>query len=245
MNKSTFDRKAYMRAYNKKYKQLEVVKAKNKIVRQSIEYKAYQIKYQSSDKYKNYLKKYRKKNKKYLDSQKKYRQTEEYKEAYRKNRKKYRQTEKYKNAQKKYQLSDKGKVAQKKYRKLNENYRSYVRKYRKGTLAKLSMNLRTRLKTYMKIKNLRKSKATFEYIGCSPQELKTYIENKFKLGMSWDNWGFKGWHIDHIIPLSSAKNEDEIKKLYHYTNLQPLWATDNFKKSDYVDGIRARDIKSK
>ena len=50
--------------------------------------------------------------------------------------------------------------------------------------------------------------------------------------MSWDNYG--KWHIDHIIPLSSANSEDDIYKLCHYTNLQPLWAEDNLKKSNKI-----------
>jgi hypothetical protein len=229
-----FDRKTYMKVYNKKYKQLEVVKAKNKTIRQSNEYKVYRKKYQASDKYKNYLKKYRKKNKKYLDSQKKYRQTEQYKVTYKKNRKKYRHTDKYKAAQKRYRLSNKGKVAQKKYRLQSENYKAYEKKYRMKTLVKLSGYMRTKLKIYMNIKKLRKSNKTFEYLGCNPKELKTYIENKFRPGMTWDNWGINGWHIDHIIPLSLAKDEDQIKKLFHYTNLQPLWAKDNLSKSNKI-----------
>jgi hypothetical protein len=49
--------------------------------------------------------------------------------------------------------------------------------------------------------------------------------------MTFDNYGMKGWHLDHIIPLSSANNEDEIIKLCHFTNLQPLWWYENLKKS--------------
>jgi len=65
-------------------------------------------------------------------------------------------------------------------------------------------------------------------LGVSFDELNIYLEQKFKNNMSWENYG--EWHIDHIIPLSSAKTEKEIYELCHYTNLQPLWAEDNLKK---------------
>jgi hypothetical protein len=79
-----------------------------------------------------------------------------------------------------------------------------------------------------------KREKSFDLIGCTPQELKTHIENKFTEGMCWENHGTFGWHIDHIIPLSSANNDEELKKLCHYTNLQPLWWEDNLKKRDFV-----------
>jgi hypothetical protein len=56
------------------------------------------------------------------------------------------------------------------------------------------------------------------------------MESLFKEGMTWDNHG--EWHIDHIIPISSGKTEDEVVKLCHYTNLQPLWKTENLLKGD-------------
>ena len=52
--------------------------------------------------------------------------------------------------------------------------------------------------------------------------------------MTWENYGMYGWHIDHKIPLCSANNETELLKLFHYTNLQPLWAEDNLKKNGKI-----------
>ena len=77
-----------------------------------------------------------------------------------------------------------------------------------------------------------KDNPTFDIIGCTPQFLKEYLEKQFTKDMSWENHGLFGWHIDHIIPLSSANTEEELYKLCHYTNLQPLWAKDNLAKSN-------------
>jgi hypothetical protein len=52
--------------------------------------------------------------------------------------------------------------------------------------------------------------------------------------MTWENWSPTGWHVDHIIPLSSGKTESELLKLNHYTNLKPLWAKDNLAKSNKI-----------
>jgi hypothetical protein len=98
---------------------------------------------------------------------------------------------------------------------------------------KLIHNVRCRLNQYLKTTGIIKNKRTFDIVGCSPPELKDYLEKKFTEGMSWDRIG-KEIHIDHIIPLSSVKTEKEIYKLCHYTNLQPLWAEDNLKKSNKI-----------
>ena len=71
-------------------------------------------------------------------------------------------------------------------------------------------------------------------LGCTPLQLKEHLESKFTGNMTWENYGFYGWHIDHIIPLSSAKDEDGLKKLCHYTNLQPLWCKDNLSKGSKI-----------
>jgi hypothetical protein len=69
-------------------------------------------------------------------------------------------------------------------------------------------------------------------LGIDYDELKIYFESLFTEGMSWDNIGI--WHIDHIIPLSTAKTEEDVIRLCHYTNLQPLWGEDNIKKGDKI-----------
>jgi hypothetical protein len=76
--------------------------------------------------------------------------------------------------------------------------------------------------------NNKKLSKTSEILGCSLDEFKNYIETKFELWMNWSNFGMKkdelnrSWELDHIIPLVTAKTEEEVIKLNHYTNFQPL-----------------------
>lgn len=94
---------------------------------------------------------------------------------------------------------------------------------------KISKNLRSRLSKAITNKS---STSTILALGCSIKELKIHLESKFQPGMSWDNYGHKGWHIDHIKPLCSfdLTNEEQFKAACHYTNLQPLWWYDNLSK---------------
>jgi len=96
----------------------------------------------------------------------------------------------------------------------------------------LRRTARSRINLAIKRIGGKKSQSSLEYLGCSINELKSYIEKLWKQDMTWDNYGFYGWHIDHIIPLSSFSliNEKELKRACHYTNLQPLWAHENFSK---------------
>ena len=84
----------------------------------------------------------------------------------------------------------------------------------------------------MEIKKMTKRNKTFHMIGCTPQQLIAHIEKQFQPGMTCENWGVHGWHIDHRIPLDSGKTLEEVEKLCHYTNLQPMWAEENRKKSN-------------
>lgn len=94
----------------------------------------------------------------------------------------------------------------------------------------LTRRLRNRLYYALKNKNWKKHTKFSEYIGCDENALIFHIETQFTEGMSWENQG--KWHIDHIIPLNSAQTEEDLYKLCHYTNLQPLWAVDNIRKAD-------------
>jgi len=105
-------------------------------------------------------------------------------------------------------------------------------------LFKLKLTLRNQI--YRILDGEKKQKyniKTFDLLGCTPKYLKEYLEKKFKPGMNWDNYGNLGWHIDHIKPLSLAKDEEDVikGKFFHYSNLQPLWADENIKKSNKYD----------
>ena len=107
--------------------------------------------------------------------------------------------------------------------------RKYFRTRRKlDPLFKLSVNLRIRTIDAFKHSKWNKNNKTKEMLGCDYETALNHIGSLFTDGMNWENHG--KWHIDHIIPLSSANSEEELMKLCHYTNLQPLWAIDNFKK---------------
>jgi hypothetical protein len=101
-------------------------------------------------------------------------------------------------------------------------------RYNSEPLFAMMSRLRARVRIFLKSNDYTRSSTTKEIIGCEVEELKTHIESKFVNGMSWGNRG--QWHIDHIVPLASAKSLDEVIKLCHYTNLQPLWAKDNLSK---------------
>ena len=97
---------------------------------------------------------------------------------------------------------------------------------------RLRRNLRCRLYHALKNQKASKSDHTLELLGCSMGFLKGYLEAKFKEGMTWDNYG--KWHVDHIRCVSDfdLSDKEEQKKCFHYTNLQPLWASENLSKSN-------------
>tara|TARA_Y100000768_G_C23970711_1_gene680359 strand:- start:305 stop:1063 length:759 start_codon:yes stop_codon:yes gene_type:complete len=71
------------------------------------------------------------------------------------------------------------------------------------------------------------------YLGCSFNDFINYLELYFNDNLNWSN--YDEWHLDHIIPISSAENVDEFNALQHYKNIQPLFGVDNVKKSSKYD----------
>jgi len=106
------------------------------------------------------------------------------------------------------------------------------RRMKEDGLFKLKIVLRNRITQSLKSKGLNKNKKTENILGASVVFVKSHLESMFKDGMSWSNHG--KWHIDHIIPLSSAKTEEDMMRLLRYDNLQPLWAKDNLTKSKKI-----------
>jgi len=96
----------------------------------------------------------------------------------------------------------------------------------------LSLRLRSRFKEIIKKCGLNKTDSAMSMLGCSLEYFKSHIESKFTDGMTWENKGKFGWHIDHIKPLCTFDLTDieQQKKAFHYTNLQPLWWDKNLAK---------------
>lgn len=137
---------------------------------------------------------------------------------------------------KKYRIEN-PEIMKKCQRKSNQKYkkernRRSKEKRENDPLESLKLILRGRL--HKALDRKRVSKRTTELLGCSFEEVKNHLEKQFKDGMTWENRGVYGWHVDHIIPLSSAKTEEDAIKLCHYTNLQPLWWRENIIKSNKI-----------
>jgi hypothetical protein len=152
--------------------------------------------------------------------------------------KEYRETneESIKEYSKNYIKSNKEKLLLKQqlYRKNNKNIvnskRNEYEKNRKDTdpLYKLRKSLSSSFLKIIKRNGYSKKIKTHKILGCTYEFFKEYLESKFEPWMTWENRGLyngelnHGWDIDHIIPISNAKTEDDVIRLNHYTNLQPL-----------------------
>lgn len=139
---------------------------------------------------------------------------------------------------KEYYLKNKEKRKQY-YQDNKEKINDYQNNRLKNNIeARIAKNCRTRTKLAVTKNGYYKQDKTFNLIGCTPRFLKEYLESLFVDGMSWDNYGFgdNKWNIDHIKPCEAfdLSITEEQLKCFHYTNLQPLWQSDNLEKSNKI-----------
>ena len=131
-----------------------------------------------------------------------------------------------------YNKKNKAKIAIKRIANRNKRAAQRRHRYKTDPLYRLACNIRRAMSRSIKVEK------TQTLLGCSFEIFKTYIESKFLPGMTWDNYCYDGWHIDHIKPLSwfDITDPTQVAIANHYTNLQPLWAVDNLSKNNRYCG---------
>jgi len=132
----------------------------------------------------------------------------------------------------------------KEYREKNiENIRKTKRDYERNRkesdpLYKLISNFRTAIYQVLKESNVEKNKHYFDILQYTPESLIKHLESQFENNMNWDNYG--EWHVDHKLPITSFNIEEmgdeEFMRCWSLENLQPMWGTDNIRKSNKIIG---------
>lgn len=132
------------------------------------------------------------------------------------------------------QNKEKRKVYMIGYQKQNKEKTNKLRSERRKTDPNFKIITSLRSQQNRAIKRNQKTGSTIDYLGCSIEYFKKYIEDQFVEGMSWDNWSMDGFHLDHQIPLSivDLNDESDLRHVLHYTNLQPMFASENIRKSN-------------
>jgi hypothetical protein len=130
----------------------------------------------------------------------------------------------------------------KEYREKNiDRIREVKRTYEKtrkhnDPIYKLINNFRTAIYQVLKENNVQKNGHYFEILKYSPEDLIVHLENQFRDGMNWDNYG--EWHVDHVLPISRHNiqeiGDEEFMKCWSLNNLQPMWGEDNIRKSNKI-----------
>lgn len=123
--------------------------------------------------------------------------------------------------------NDRPKSEQRKERQRASVRRHMARRYA-DPMIRMHMLIAGRLRKSLQSIGKRKIARTFEMLGYSSDDLKQHIERQFTGGMAWENMG--QWHIDHIVPISTAETQEDVVRLNQLPNLRPLWASDNLSK---------------
>ena len=201
-------------------------------------------------KIKECCKKWKAKNKDYVlekqrlwHSKNKHRVSEQRREAYRENLEKRRQLRKdyYNNNKESFSKrcrenrvkSGKKEYERNWYHKNKDRILERLKnKAKKDPNFKIKKSIRLRILKVLKRDKIKKYYKSIHLLGCTTEEARIHLEKQFKEGMTWENHGTHGWHIDHIMPCASfdLTDPEQQKKCFHYTNLQPLWAHENMSK---------------
>ena len=153
----------------------------------------------------------------YYEKQKAYRDKNKEKVFESKRRYRAKNAKQIKLAKQKYGAENRDKIA-----------KSLAKRRANNPIVRMANSMRRSIRRYLDA-GQKGEMSSFEIIGCSKDDLRKHLESKFKDGMTWKNYG-KHWHIDHIVPLISSKSVKQIKRLCHWTNLQPLTAFENISK---------------
>lgn len=195
-----------------------------------------------------YAKEYRRKNKDRIDKYNNenaerissYRKSDRRKEVTKKYRDKNKEKLRIKKKEWENKNRDKINIRQKAWReknieKISKKRSLYIKNRKKDPLYKLICTIGSSIKISIIRNGFSKKSKTPEILGCTFEEFKIHIESKFDENMNWVNHG-EYWHLDHIIPISWAKTEEEVYKLNHYTNFQPLHKKENQSKGNRYFG---------
>jgi len=145
--------------------------------------------------------------------------------------------EKMRSGRRKYAASNKDKKSQYdvSYRAQNKSkIAAYKKQWERNLMSdpvfRIKRNLRRRISHVLN--GRLKTADTFSLVGCTPSEFRDHIQSQWTEGMSWDNYGYRGWHVDHVIPCCSfdLSTEDGQRRCFHFSNQRPLWALDNLRK---------------
>jgi len=218
-------------------------------------YKEYQFNYRKKhkNKSKEYSQNYYIENKKFiLNKSKEYyiknkQAVSDYKSQYWENNKEYLSNKNkiyYQNNKeildiksKEYKINNRKSINKRRCERLCERREEINKKHKErrknDPVYRLSQNIRAYIRNSFKFKGLKKSTRTEIILGCTFTDFKNHIETQFEPWMNWQNYGLYngelnyGWDIDHIIPISSAINENDVLKLNHFSNLRPLCSLTN------------------
>jgi hypothetical protein len=210
MAMSKEQRNAYMREWKKKNRE-----------KVSVQIKKYRE--ANQEKIKAYHKEWRDGNRERLNEQ----QREKYKEnpqAFKQRTDRYRETHQAEVKEARLRYNRENREKRSAYER-NKRQADPVYKFRKSFISLIS--------SYLRKHGYKGGKRTWEVVGCDFGAFLEYIMSQFEKGMTLENYGHKDgcWNIDHIIPICTAETDDDLERLNHYSNLRPMWASENYKKS--------------